>query len=142
MICWQRARELDKLVFGMTKQPEINRDYELINQWRRASGSVMDNIAEGFERGGNKEFANFLSIAKGSAGEVRSQAYRAFDRTYISQADFDIVYARCIEVSNLVQRLMHYVRQSDLKGSKYKVGEPTNSYGFDDNSVENNSHEG
>jgi four helix bundle protein len=89
---WQQARELDQLVFKLTQKPVISRDYRLIDQWRAASGSIMDNIAEGFDREGRKEFLQFLSIAKGSTGEVRSQAYRTFDRNYLTPEEFEQVY--------------------------------------------------
>ncbi len=76
---WQEARELCRYVFKLTSTGLFNKDYKFRDQIRSSSGSVMDNIAEGFERGGNKEFAQFLSIAKGSCGETRSQSYRALD---------------------------------------------------------------
>ncbi|GAB4043042.1 four helix bundle protein [Spirosoma litoris] len=126
--CWQKARTLDNNIYQLTLKHSIARDFRLIDQWRGASGSIMDNIAEGFERDGNKEFINFLSIAKGSAGEVRSQTYRALDRNYISQEEFNGIYAQCIEISNLLQRFMAYLRQSDMKGNKFKVGEPEADY--------------
>lgn len=77
---WQFSRELAKQIYGGTKQGQFAHDYGLKDQIQRAAVSIMSNIAEGFERGGNKEFLNFLSIAKGSCGEVRSQLYVAFDR--------------------------------------------------------------
>ena len=76
---WQEARELCKYIFFITSSDPFNKDYKFRDQIRASSGSIMDNIAEGFERGGNKEFGQFLFIAKGSCAEVRSQSYRAFD---------------------------------------------------------------
>lgn len=84
---WQEARELCKLVRDITGKGEFARDFGLKNQMRNSSGSIMDCIVEGFERGGNREFAQFLSIAKGSCGETRSQSYRAFDYRYIEEEE-------------------------------------------------------
>jgi four helix bundle protein len=86
---WQDARELCKSIKRITTETPLCRDFKLRDQIRAASGSVMDNIAEGFERGGNKEFIQFLSISKGSCGETRSQGYRAFDYNYIDQVLLD-----------------------------------------------------
>ena len=85
---WQNARELTKEIYVITRLPEFSKDYRFVGQITAAMGSVMDNIAEGFERDGNKEFLQFLSIAKGSCGEVRSQIYRAYDVGYINEETF------------------------------------------------------
>jgi four helix bundle protein len=82
---WKEARELSKLIKSFTKKSEFSRDYKLSSQINSSSGSVMDNVAEGFDRDGNKEFIQFLSIARGSNAEKRSQGYRAFDYEYISK---------------------------------------------------------
>lgn len=86
---WQRARTVCQMIHGLTLRGSFAKDFSLRDQINRASGSIMDNIAEGFERGGRKEFIQFLSFAKGSAGEVRSQLYRAVDRDHITQNDFN-----------------------------------------------------
>jgi len=86
---WQKARELSKEIYAITKIGRFSKDYELKGQILKASGSIMDNIAEGFERGGKGEFIQFLGIAKGSCGEVRSQLYRALDREYIDKEKFN-----------------------------------------------------
>jgi len=92
----------------------------LRGQMRSASISVMSNIAEGFERGGDKEFIQFLSTAKGSCGEVRSQLYVALDQAYITPVEFDKLSAEAVEVSRLVAGFMSYLRQSELRGNKFR----------------------
>ena len=82
---WRLAREICKQIDNLIQNTDLKTNYALRNQIDRSSGSIMDNIAEGFERNGNREFINFLSIAKGSAGEVKSQSYRAFDKKLISE---------------------------------------------------------
>jgi len=84
MEVWQKARELCQNIFMITERENFNRDFKLKNQINSSSGSIMDNVAEGFDRGSTAEFIYFLGIAKGSAAEVRSQLYRALDRNYIS----------------------------------------------------------
>src|SRR5439155_5049905 len=117
---WKIARELTKNVYGLTRNDRFSRDYGLKDQICRSSVSIMSNVAEGFERDGDKEFVNFLSIAKGSAGETRSLLYVALDQEYISEAEFNIVSARAIENSRVISGLSHYLRQSELKGRKFK----------------------
>ncbi|MBO0939535.1 four helix bundle protein [Fibrella sp. HMF5335] len=117
---WQNARLLDQKIFRLTQQEVMKRDFRLIGQWLGASGSVMDNIAEGFDREGNKEFIQFLSIAKGSAGEVRSQGYRALDRGYSSEQDFQEVYQDAVQIRNQLTKLMNHLKSSDIKGVKYQ----------------------
>lgn len=80
----------------------------------------MSNIAEGFERGGDKEFIQFLSTAKGSCGEVRSQLYAALDESYLTQSEFDELSKLCVEVSRMISGLMTYLRRSELRGNKFK----------------------
>ncbi|MEZ0610271.1 four helix bundle protein [Fibrella sp. WM1] len=125
---WQKARELANNVYALSKQGEFARDYDLRSQIRRASGSVMDNIAEGFERGGRKELIQFLSIAKGSSGEVRSQLYRALDQAYIDQPTFDALYTKAEDISKLIANFIVYLNKSDVKGNKYMVSEPLTDY--------------
>jgi len=116
---WRLARELYKFVFSVTSKPPFCNDYRLLSQIRDSSGSVSANIAEGFERGGNKEFIQFLSIAKGSCGETRNQAYRAFDSNYISQKDLDEFLERTDAISRKISNLIKTLKSSNLKGVKY-----------------------
>jgi four helix bundle protein len=124
---WQLARILAKDIFFLMKEKTFSNDFKLINQMRGSSGSIMDNIAEGFERGGNREFVQFLSIAKGSAGELRSQLYRSFDIEYISNEKFSELFQKSKEVSSKIEKLMEYLNKSDFKGSKFKEPELPNN---------------
>jgi len=117
---WQRARELVKLIYNFTKSKNFARDYSLTDQIKRSSISVMSNIAEGFERGSNKEFIQFLYIAKGSCGEVRSQLYVALDQHYISEEDFSKAKEFCLKISGMINNLIGYLKTSNVKGVKYK----------------------
>ena len=117
---WQEARELCKFIFTLTERDPFKKDFKLKDQIHTSSGSVMDNIAEGFEREGNEEFVQFLSIAKGSCGECRSQSYRAFDFHYITQSELDELITQTVSLSKKISSLMSYLKKSDLKGSKYK----------------------
>lgn len=120
ILSWQKARELCKMLNGFTLKELFSRDFKLVSQIKSSSGSVMDNIAEGFERGGNKEFIQFLFISKGSAGETRSQLYRALDNSYISEEEFQKAYSLAEDVSKLVAGLINHLKSSDIKGDKFK----------------------
>jgi four helix bundle protein len=120
IIAWQKARELCKIINGFTFKKLFSKDFKLISQIKGSSGSAMDNIAEGFERGGNKEFIQFLSFSKGSAGETRSQLYRALDNGYITEDEFNEAYLKADEVGKLTGALMNHLKASELKGNKFK----------------------
>ncbi|MGA0556015.1 four helix bundle protein [Larkinella sp. VNQ87] len=124
---WKLARELAKDVYACTSTGNFSKDFDLRNQIRRSSGSVMDNIAEGFERGSRGEFIQFLSIAKGSAGEVRSQLYRALDQLYIDQPTFDELATKARRASQMLNGLITRLKESDVKGWKYKKTEASDS---------------
>jgi four helix bundle protein len=116
---WQNARELCKVVFRLTSTEPFCNDYKFRDQIRASSGSAMDNIAEGFDRGGNKEFYQFLSVSKGSCGECRSQSYRAFDYSYITEIQLNDLLERTEKLSRKTINLMHHLKTSSKKGSKY-----------------------
>jgi four helix bundle protein len=117
---WKKARSLTNTVYKITSRGEFARDYGLREQMRRASVSVLSNIAEGFEREGNNEFCQFLSLAKGSCGEVRAQLYVALDQHYITDEQFAAISQQAAEVSRLISGFMKYLRQSQMRGAKYK----------------------
>jgi len=117
---WKKARELTREIYRVSNMGEFARDFGLRDQIRRACVSVMSNIAEGFERGGNKEFSQFLATAKGTAGEVRSQLYVALDANFIEKPEFSILYEQCTEIGRLIAGFMKYLAQSGLRGQKYK----------------------
>lgn len=108
---WQNARNLAHRIHELTNVSSFEKDYKLINQINGSSGSVMDNIAEGFERDGTKEFIQFLSIAKGSVGETRSQLYRALDRNYISNVQFQELFDKSLQISKQLSSLMSYLKK-------------------------------
>lgn len=124
---WKNARELSLQIYSVTKDELFSKDYDLKSQIRRSSGSIMDNIAEGFERGGKGEFIQFLGVAKGSAGEVRSQLYRAFDQKYISQEIFNNLYELVNNIGKMLNGLIVYLNKSGIKGEKYKKQATLNS---------------
>ena len=117
---WQMARELNIKLNPILEKLENLRSYSLKSQLDDAAGSVMDNISEGFERSGNREFIQFLAISKGSLGEVRSQLYRAFDRKIIEQATFDSLHADCLLLADKIGKFITYLNNSDFRGSKFK----------------------
>ncbi len=120
IIAWQKARVLTGEIYKCTRTGQFAKDYGLKDQIQRASVSTMANVAEGFERGGDKEFLQFLSTSKGSCGEVKSHLYVAFDQEYLTPASFDQLYGQASEVGRLLSGFMAYLRESDLRGRKYR----------------------
>jgi four helix bundle protein len=116
---WQSARLLCSEINNIIETTELKKDFSLKDQINRSSGSVMDNIAEGFGRGGNIEFINFLSIAHGSVCETQSQLYRILDKKYIANELFEKLYALSLEVKNKIRALIQYLQQSNIKGPKF-----------------------
>jgi four helix bundle protein len=117
---WKEARRLALEIYLLTNQHDFSKDFALMSQIRRSAGSVMDNIAEDFERDGRLEFINFLSIAKGSAGEVRSQLYRAFDLKYIEEVRLNELLSAYKQLSSHIANFIKYLNKSENKGNKFK----------------------
>ena len=118
---WQKARLLAKLVYQETQKEPLKFDFALRDQVRRSVGSIMDNIAEGFDRGGNKEFIQFLSISKASAAELKSQLYRALDVNYINEAKFNELTNYIDDIGKMIAGLIGYLQNTEIKGIKYKT---------------------
>ena len=108
---WQKSRELTKLIYELSSGGNWAKDFGLRDQIRRASVSVMSNIAEGFERRGGAEFGRFLDMAKGSAGEVRCQLYVALDLGYADEEAFNQARGMAEEISRMVAGLASYLRK-------------------------------
>lgn len=117
---WRDARQLSFEIYTLTFQFPFSQDFALKDQIRRVAGSIMDNIAEGFERDGKLEFINFLSIAKGSEGEVRSQLYRALDLKYISDEAHKTLIELLKNLSGQIANFIKYLNSSIHKGNKFK----------------------
>ena len=117
---WQKSRELTRDVYAASNTGLFAKDYGLRDQIRRAAVSIMSNTAEGFERGGDKEFGQFIAQAKGSSAEVRAQLYVALDQGYIDKATFDRLAELTIQINRMLAGLMKYLHSSEFKGSKYK----------------------
>ncbi|MBQ0733776.1 four helix bundle protein [Aquimarina celericrescens] len=120
---WQEARRLSKKIIYIVQTSELQKDYRLKDQIRAASGSVMYNIAEGFERDGNLEFRQFLSIAKGSAGETRSQLYRVFDSEYIDEETLKVLVSDYEILSKRISGFISYLNKKEYMGNKFKKSE-------------------
>ena len=116
---WQKARALTQAVYAVTKGPLFSKDFGSRDQMRRASVSIMANIAEGFGRSGSAEFQQFLAIAKGSTCEVVSHLYVAMDQGYVNQQEFNEINRLTEETAKLLGGLMRYIASSSIKGVKY-----------------------
>jgi four helix bundle protein len=124
---WKLSRELAMEVFKeYTTSDCFSKDYKLRDQINASAGSVMDNIAEGFERNSRNEFVNFLSFSKGSVGELQSQLYRAFDRQYISNERFQILYEKAALIAKKLGSLIIYLNGTEHSGRKFKNRIPVN----------------
>jgi four helix bundle protein len=123
---WKETRKLVKSVHESVSEPKFSKDFTLKDQILRSSSSVMDNIAEGFDRDGNKEFIHFLTISKGSLAETKSQLYRALDFEYISKDEFEKMYELAELIGKQIGGFIKYLQQSEFKGNKFK--EPDSKY--------------
>jgi four helix bundle protein len=121
---WKQARQLTQEVYRLTKTEQFLKDFGLRDQIRRAAISVMPNIAEGFERGGNQEFVQFLYVAKASCGEVRSQLYVALDQGYTTANDSEKLLQLFKRLSGMLSNLISYLRKSEMKGEKFIRSKP------------------
>ena len=119
---WKKGRELTRRIYQTTSQAGFSHDFTLKDQIKRAAISISSNIAEGFERGGNREFIQFLATAKGSASELKSQLYTASDAGYIDKKEFDELYKLAHSIVLLISGFMKYLQQSELRGRKFKTG--------------------
>ncbi len=117
---WIAAKDASVMIYKITENESLRKDFGLKDQIRRASISVISNIPEGFERNGNKEFIQFLSIAKGSAGEVRAQLYIIKELNFINEEEFVLLYEKVTQVSKMLSGFINYLKQSELKGTKFK----------------------
>ena len=117
---WKVARELSLKIGTIIDDGSFKKSYRLIAQIESSSGSIMDNIAEGFERGTRAEFIQFLGYSKGSCGEFRSQLYRASDRKYLTQEQFDELYSLAVRTSAMLQKLIEYLQKTEVKGVRKK----------------------
>ena len=124
LVIWQQARRLSKEVYEITRLGDFRFDSRLVQQIRAAVGSIMDNIAEGFERDGNKEFIQFLYVAKGSCGEVRSQLYRAFDAGFINEETFTRMLNETLSLNKGILNFIKSLKSSAVTGTKYQKPNP------------------
>ena len=117
---WKKARELSRKIYPITYKAPIVNDFRIRDQIRGSVGSVMDNIAEGFERGSKLEFINCLTISKREVGELKSQLYRCFDNNYISEKVFNELYGLADEITKMLTGFINYLNKSAFKGQKFK----------------------
>ena len=126
---WKDARHLTKEIYCLTAESKFAKDFGLRGQIRNAAISIMSNIAEGFERAGNQEFAQFLYVAKGSCGEVRSQLCVAVDQGYIPANESEGLLNSFKRLSSMIGSLINYLKRSGMKGAKYNSPKPSTSNG-------------
>ena len=120
---WKEGRRLTQRIYQLTKNENFSKDFALRDQIRRAAVSIMSNIAEGFERGGNQEFVQFLYVAKASCAEVRSQVYVALDQSYVASTEVDELTNSFKRLSSMISNFITYLRKSGMKGEKFRKPE-------------------
>jgi len=118
---WKVSRELCNNIGSLIDDGSFQKNFRLIGQIEGSSGSIMDNIAEGFERGTRAEFIQFLGYSKGSCGELRSQLYRALDRRYINEDQFNKFYSLTVRVSSILQKFISYLQKTNVQGERKKT---------------------
>jgi four helix bundle protein len=118
---WGLTRKICKDIYIFTPYRQFRRNFSLVDQIRRSNGSIMDNIAEGYERDGQKEFIRFLSISKGSAGEAQSWLYRAYDYKFTTGEQLNEINNELVKLSTKIQNFINYLKKSNYKGHKYKL---------------------
>lgn len=121
LLIWQEARILVKGIFVLTNQEKFSKEFALKDQIKRSAISVMSNIAEGFGRGGNKEFVQFLYISSGSLSELKTQLYISFDFDLLSQEDLNKFLADTFKLENMIKALIKKMKESEYTGTKYKT---------------------
>lgn len=121
---WKTARKLTNKIYKITSNGVFLKDYGLRDQMRRAAVSIMSNIAEGYERGGNQELIQFISISKGSCGEVRAQLYVAMDQECMNMQECELLIDEFRKLSIMISNFMAYLKGTSYRGIKYKKPKP------------------
>jgi four helix bundle protein len=117
---WIDSRELYRYIWKLIQKQGLDKQFRLVSQIEAAAGSIMDNIAEGFERGNRNEFILFLGYAKGSCAELRSQLYRLLDTSRITEQEFDVAFKQTLKVSAQLQKFISYLQQTTVMGTRTK----------------------
>ena len=117
---WKLSRIMCEKLGLIIESGAFKSGYKMVNQIDASSGSIMDNISEGFERGTRAEFIQFLGYSKGSCGEFRSQIYRALDRKYLTKEQFDEFYVMAVKISAMLQKLIEYLQKTEVQGVRKK----------------------
>ncbi|RYE00960.1 MAG: four helix bundle protein [Sphingobacteriales bacterium] len=120
IFAWQIARELCREIHRITRETPLAKDFKLRDQINDSAESIPSNIAEGFGRGGNKEFVQFLEFAHGSCAETQSHLYYVLDRGYINQEEFDNAYRMAAKTSRAIYKLIEYLQKSEIRGPRFR----------------------
>lgn len=118
---WKLASQLAERMGQLIDEGHFKKKFRLVDQLEGSTGSIMDNIAEGFERGSRQEFILFLGYAKGSAGEFRPQLYRALNRNYITKKQFDELYEMSVNISGKLQKFIEYLLKTNVAGTRKNI---------------------